>query len=125
MSAKDGIVTLKGDVEEPRYSRAPEKAAEQVLSVVEVVSLLKVTGKPRLDREIEEDVVFFLQSSSLVNLDDFDYKVENGIVKLKGTIDNLTHKFALASDLEKIRGVKAVDVADIRVKETASARARE
>ena len=30
VTAKDGIVTLKGDVEKSRYSRAAEKAAEQV-----------------------------------------------------------------------------------------------
>ena len=40
VTAKDGIVTLKGDVEKPRHSRAAEKAAEQVQGVIEVVNLL-------------------------------------------------------------------------------------
>ncbi|WP_447976824.1 BON domain-containing protein [Candidatus Nitrospira bockiana] len=114
-SVVNGVVTLKGSVERPRQSKLAEKAVETVEGVVQVVNLLKVVGKGRPDREIEQDVLFYLQSSSLVDLDDVEYQVQNGMVKLKGTIDALSHKYALASDLDKIHGVRGVDVSELKV----------
>lgn len=114
-SVVNGVVTLKGSVERPRQSRLAEKAAETVQGVVQVVNLLKVVGTGRPDREIEQDVLFYLQSSSLVNLDDVEYQVQNGTVKVKGTIDTLSHKYALANDLDKIHGVRMVDVSGLKV----------
>jgi osmotically-inducible protein OsmY len=70
----------------------------------------------RPDREIEKDLVFYLQSSSLIDLDQVDYSVEHGVINLKGVIDNLSHKYAVANDLEKIHGVTAVDVKNLIVK---------
>jgi osmotically-inducible protein OsmY len=61
-------------------------------------------------------VVFYLHSSSIVNLDDVDYSVDDGMVTLKGTIDNLHHKYAIANDLEKIHGVRVVDIRGLTVK---------
>ena len=51
-----------------------------------------------------------------MNLDDLDVSVKDGVVKLKGKIDNLTYKYVIASDLEKIRGVRRVDMAELTVK---------
>jgi osmotically-inducible protein OsmY len=86
--------------------------------------MLKVT-QPRPDREIEKDVVFYLQSSSLVNLDEVDAVVKNGVVTLNGSIDNLSHKHLIANDLEKIHGVKNVDVSGLNVKRTGVREARQ
>jgi osmotically-inducible protein OsmY len=116
VSVNDGIVTLKGPVEKQSQSLAAEFAAKTAPGVVRVVNLIKVTH-PRPDREIEKDVVFYLQSSSIVNLDDVDYVVKDGVVTLKGSIDNLSHKYAIANDLEKIHGVKTVDVSGLSVKD--------
>jgi osmotically-inducible protein OsmY len=116
VSVNDGIVTLKGPVEKQSQSLAAEFAAKTAPGVVRVVNLIKVTH-PRPDREIEKDVVFYLQSSSIVNLDDVDYVVKDGVVTLKGSIDNLSHKYAIAYDLEKIHGVKTVDVSGLSVKD--------
>ena len=55
-------------------------------------------------------MVFYLQSSSIVNLDGVDYSVNDGEVTLKGTIDNVQHKYAIANDLEKIHGLRGVDI---------------
>jgi osmotically-inducible protein OsmY len=115
VSVNDGIVTLKGPVEKQSQSLAAEFAAKTAPGVVRVVNLIKV-AHPRPDREIEKDVVFYLQSSSIVNLDDVDYVVKDGVVTLKGSIDNLSHKYAIANDLEKIHGVKTVDVSGMSVK---------
>ena len=86
-----------------------------IFGVVRVVNMLKVT-QPRPDREMEKDVVFYLKSSSLVNLDDVEYAVKDGVVTLKGAVDNLSHKYTIASDMEKIHGVKTVDVSGLTVK---------
>lgn len=115
VSVSQGVVTLKGSMEKSIHSLAAEKAAQTVPGVTDVVNLIKVVGKPRPDRDIERDVVFYLQSSSLVNLDDIEYRVTDGMVTVKGTIDNLTHKYAIANDLEKIHGVRGVDVRGLTV----------
>ncbi|OLB02151.1 MAG: BON domain-containing protein [Nitrospirae bacterium] len=115
VSVNDGIVALKGAVEKPLFRRAAEKAAASVKGVKSVTNLVEVVGKPRPDNEIEKDVVTYLQWSPLVELDAIDYKVENAVVKLKGSVDHLAHKYALASDLEKIRGVIDVDVSGVSV----------
>jgi osmotically-inducible protein OsmY len=47
-----------------------------------------------------------------------DYVVKDGVVTVKGTIDNLSHKYAIANDLEKIHGVKTVDVSGMTVKDS-------
>ncbi|HKN85883.1 MAG TPA: BON domain-containing protein [Nitrospiraceae bacterium] len=116
VSVSQGVVTLKGSVEKQVHSLAAEKAAQTVPGVADVVNLIKVVGAPRPDREIERDLVFYLQSSSLVNLDDVDYRVTDGTVTLKGHIDNLSHKYAIASDVEKIHGVRSVDARGLTVK---------
>jgi len=61
----------------PSQSAAAELAATTAPGVVRVVNMLKVTH-PRPDREIEKDIVFYLKSSSLVNLDDLEYTVKDG-----------------------------------------------
>lgn len=123
VSVNEGVVTLKGAVEKQSQSLAAEVAAKTAPGVVRVVNMLKVT-QPRPDREIEKDVVFYLQSSSLVNLDDVDTIVKNGVVTLNGSIDNLSHKHLIANDLEKIHGVKTVDVSGLNVKSTSVREAR-
>jgi osmotically-inducible protein OsmY len=122
VSVSDGVVTLKGAVEKQIQSQAAEIAAKTAPGVVRVVNLLKVT-QPRPDREIEKDIVFYLKSSSLVNLDDVDPVVKDGVVTLKGSIDNLSHKHVIANDLEKIHGVKTVDVSGLTVKSVSNVRA--
>jgi osmotically-inducible protein OsmY len=114
-NVNEGVVTLRGAVEKPRQSRAAEDAAKAVHGVKKVVNLIKVTGKPRPDKEIEPDVVFYLQSSSLVDLDQVEVSVIDGIVRLKGTVDNLAHKFVVANEVEKIHGVRAVEVSELKV----------
>ena len=116
VDVSQGVVTLKGSVDTLAQSLAAESAAKKIRGVVDVVNMLKVVETPRPDREIERDVVLYLQASPLVNLDDLDVSVKDGVVKLKGKIDNLTYKYVIASDLEKIRGVRRVDMAELTVK---------
>jgi osmotically-inducible protein OsmY len=116
VSVSEGVVTLKGSVDTLAQSLAAENAAKTAQGAVNVVNMLKVVETPRPDREIEKDAVLYLTSSSLVNLDDIEVSVKDGGVFLKGTIDNLSHRYVILRDLEKIRGVRRVDVSALSVK---------
>jgi osmotically-inducible protein OsmY len=111
----EGDVVLKGTVENPLHSRVAQRAAEAVRGVVSVANLLKVVGQPRPDHAIEKDVVAYLQWAPHADLDRIEYKVEDGIVTLKGTVQHLADKYALANDIEKIQGVTGVDVSQVAV----------
>lgn len=113
-SVHEGAVVLKGTVEKPMDRRLADKATESVRGVVSIVNLLKVVGAPRPDREIEKDVLAYLKWAPYVDLDQIDYKVEHGVVKLKGPVDHHANMFVMVSDIEKIRGVLAVDVSEMK-----------
>ena len=118
VNVSEGVVTLKGTVDTLAQSLAAENAAKTARGAVNVVNMLKVVETPRPDREIEKDVVLYLKSSSLVNLDDIEVSVKDGVVSLKGTLDNLSHRYVIMTELEKIRGVRRVDTSGVSVKHT-------
>ena len=118
VNVSEGVVTLKGTVDTLAQNLAAENAAKTARGAVNVVNMLKVVETPRPDREIEKDVVLYLKSSSLVNLDDIEVSVKDGVVSLKGTLDNLSHRYVIMRELEKIRGVRRVDVSGVSVKHT-------
>jgi osmotically-inducible protein OsmY len=111
----EGDVVLKGTVEKPLHHRLAQKAAQSVRGVTSVANLLKVVGPPRPDRDIEKDVLVYLKWAPYVDLDEIDYKVEGGVVKLEGSVEHLTDIFAMVNDLEKVRGVVDVDVSRLTV----------
>jgi osmotically-inducible protein OsmY len=111
----EGDVVLKGTVEKPLHRRLARKAAQAVPGVVSVANLIKIVGTPRPDREIEKDVLTYLKWAPYVDLDQIEYTVENGVVKLKGAVDHHAAIFTLTTDIEKIRGVVDVDTSQITV----------
>lgn len=111
----EGDVVLKGTVEKPLHRRLAVKAAHAVPGVASIANLIKIVGKPRPDREIEKDVLVYLKWAPYVDLDQIEYSVENGVVKLKGSVDHHASIFALVSDIEKIHGVVDVDMSQITV----------
>lgn len=114
VSVHEGVVVLKGTVEKPMHRRLADKVTESVRGVVSMANLLKVVGSPRPDHEIEKDVLTYLKWAPYVDLDQIDYKVENGVVKLKGLVDHHANIVVMANDIEKIRGVLAVDVSEMK-----------
>lgn len=107
-------VVLKGTVEKPLHRRLAGRATESVQGVTSIANLLKVVGSPRPDHEIEKDVLAYLKWAPYVDLDQIDYSVENGVVKLKGPVDHLATIFTMANDIEKIRGVVEVDTSQMK-----------
>lgn len=114
----EGDVVLKGSVEKPLHSRLARKTTETVPGVLSIANLLKVVGTPRPDRDLEKDVLAYLKWAPFIDLDQVDYTIENGVIKLKGKVEHHASLVALVNDLEKIRGVVDVDVSQITVTKT-------
>lgn len=114
----EGDVVLKGTVEKPLHSRLARKTAQSVPGVVSIANLLKVVGAPRPDRELEKDVFAYLKWAPFIDLDQVEYTIDNGVVKLKGKVEHHASVVTLVNDLEKIRGVVDVDVSQMTVTKT-------
>ncbi|MDK2744470.1 MAG: BON domain-containing protein [Nitrospira sp. BO4] len=114
----EGDVVLKGAVEKPLHSRLAYKTAQTVPGVVSIANLLKVVGEPRPDRDLEKDVMAYLKWAPFVDLDQVEYSIEKGVIKLKGKIEHHAGLVSLVNDLEKIRGVVDVDVSEMTVTKT-------
>jgi osmotically-inducible protein OsmY len=110
VKVEDGIVTLEGEVLDRQDMRKAGRAVEDVPGVIKIVNLIRVINETRSDVAIEKDVVAYLMSSPLVNIDDFDVEVQEGVVSLEGTVKHLTYRDALQIDIENIHGVKHVRV---------------
>jgi len=116
VSVNHGMVKLEGSVQKPRDRKLAEKAVEAVPGVSGIVNLIEPTGPQRQDADIHKDVKTYLTYSPLINLADFDYRVEKGVIKLKGMVDQLAYRDMLGRDLDKIDGVVEVDLAGVHIK---------
>lgn len=105
-----GVVTLDGTVLNHQAVRRAQHAVENVPGVAKVHNVIKVVSENRADEDIKKDVVSYLFSSPIVNVNKVDVKVQDGVVSLKGTIDHLVHRTALQIDIENITGVRDVEV---------------
>ena len=90
VTAKDGIVTLTGHVENYLEKRAAEKAASRVKGVRGVAEEIKVelhSSMNRTDEEIAKAAVDRLSWEVTVPHDKIKVKVEGGLVTLSGEVD--------------------------------------
>lgn len=90
VTAKDGIVTLTGHVENYLEKRAAEKAASRVKGVKGVAEEIKVelhSSMNRTDEEIAKAAVDRLSWEVTVPHDKIKVKVEGGLVTLSGEVD--------------------------------------
>jgi len=109
ISASSGIVYLSGEVNTSWEKTQAERVAEGVEGVVAVVNNINYehewTWKP--DEQIREDVKDQLWWSPFVDKDDVTVDVDNGIVKLRGTVDTYGERRA-AEDNAYEGGAKEV-----------------
>lgn len=115
VTVNDGIVKLEGKVGSLLQRRAAEEVARLAKGVKGVTNLL-IVKSARPDRDIEKDVAFYLLWSPIVDIDQVDFTVEDGVVKLKGEVEHHAHIQKIEQELEKIAGVVAVDVSGLEVK---------
>ena len=89
ISAKDGVVTLRGTVGSFRQRREATKATERVRGVVDVDNELEVsilTEQRRSDADLRGDVLQALMLDSQVPLN-VEATVKDGLVTLTGAVD--------------------------------------
>ena len=90
VTAKDGVVTLSGQVDTYLKKLSAERAAKRVSGVKAVAEDIQVGSSPlyaRTDSEIAAAALTALKWNSAVQEEKIKIKVEDGIVKLEGEVE--------------------------------------
>ncbi len=86
----DGVVTLEGTVDSLWKKSHAERVAADVAGVVSVENRLAVVPTRKLtDEAIATDIVDALKRNVLVDAENVDVRVANGVVTLIGSVPNL------------------------------------
>jgi osmotically-inducible protein OsmY len=112
VSAKDGVVALRGTVGSLRQRRDAKRAAKRVYGVKSVDDELQVrilTANRRDDAEVRGSVLQMLMLDSLVP-STIDAHVNDGVVTLNGTAEWQYQRDVAEEDVVNIYGV--IDVVD-------------
>lgn len=111
VTAKDGVVTLSGEVDTYRKKIAAEHAAQRVAGVkvvsVDIVVNLEANAS-KTDMEITRAVGEALKWNSSVNEDTIEVKVENGWVFLDGTTEWEFQRKIVEGIVHELAGVRGV-----------------
>lgn len=110
VTAKDGVVTLTGDVSSYTEKLAAERAARRVYGVKGVAEDIKVryvSGKID-DTDIAQSALRALSWDIEVPSNKVTVEVEDGWVTLKGTVDWNFQREAAEADVRKLKGVIGV-----------------
>ncbi len=110
VSAKDGVVTLSGDVDSYAEKWAAERAARRVYGVKAVAENMTVrfpSDKPD-DTEIAQKALRALSWDVEVPSDKVKVEVENGWITLAGAVDWHFQREAAEGDVRKLKGVAGV-----------------
>lgn len=111
VAAKDGIITLSGNVPSYWEKMAAERAAARVSGVKAVVNEVEVHlpgSSERTDEDIARAALNALQWNVLIPLDRITVKVSKGWVTLEGMVDWQFQKTAAEKAVRKLIGVKGV-----------------
>eukprot|EP00913_Durusdinium_trenchii_P008803 g8269.t1 len=113
--ARDGAVTLTGTVGSRQERELAGKVAKGVRGVTRLTNLLRIAyQKSRTDREIQSDIEQTLRWDLRVDAGLIDVRVDDGNVKLTGTIGSAAEKRIAQADAWTV-GVKSVDAKELTV----------
>ncbi len=119
VTAKDGIVTLTGTVDNYIKKNEAEKAAKNVVGVSAVIEKIQIKFKGSLqinDEETAKDALNALKWDWQVPHDTIKVKIEDGWVTLTGNVRWNYQKEAAKKAVSSLRHVKGV-TNDIAIKE--------
>lgn len=118
VSVREGVVTLDGAVDAYWKKVHAEEVASTIKGVLRINNRLNVIrAKDFVDREIGEDITQALERNALIDAEDVDVTVENGVVTLTGTVPSHTARQAAYKAARYTLGV--VDVKNNVVAATA------
>jgi len=110
VTTMDGIVTLRGTVDNILAKERAARIAETVKGVRAVVN--KITVEPstlRTDWEIRDDVKDALLTDPATDSYEIDVKVEDSGVTLSGTVESMQEKNLCETVAKGVKGVKGVN----------------
>jgi len=114
-SVSDGVVTLHGTVGSWAEKRIASEAVERVAGVRSLVNEVVVHSEAlRNDSDIQRDVDRVLQIDALVDDNLIRTQVDDGRVKLSGTVGSLAEKHRAMEDA-RVAGVTSVDASGLSV----------
>jgi len=110
VAVDDGQVTLQGQVDNLKASRAAMQTARNTWSVTNVINRLDVRPTASiLDADIQQRVKHALQRDPYVAAGEVRTTVSSGVVKLTGTVDTVFEKAHIDDVVSRVDGVKFVD----------------
>jgi len=105
----NGVVTLRGVVDNIKAMMAAQRDAHNTVGVVQVNSLIKVRPISKLDDDkIAQNVQRALQRNPFTENDDIQVTVKNQVVRLDGSVDSYFEKAEAENDAFLARGVRDV-----------------
>lgn len=112
VAVKEGVVTLSGNVKSYAEKLLAEATTRRVKGVRAIAEDMRVRydWQPKTsDSEIAQRVCHVLEWDPMVPKDKIEVTVEDGVVKLKGTVDWHYQKDLAFNDASKISGVVRID----------------
>ncbi len=110
IKTQDGVVTLSGSVDNILAKERAEKIAEVTVGVIAVVNQIKVIPPVmRDDNDIKKAVKDALLQDPATESYEVNVKVDDGVVKLTGTVDSWQEKQLCATVTKAVKGVIDID----------------
>ncbi|MBD3315572.1 MAG: BON domain-containing protein [Chitinivibrionales bacterium] len=109
VSTHDGVVVLKGTVDNILAEQRSLRIAQAVKGVRSVVNEIDVNPVTRSDEKIRADVLSALAVDPATESYDVMVTVDDGVVGLSGTVDSWAERNLAEKVAKGIRGVHAID----------------
>jgi osmotically-inducible protein OsmY len=104
-----GVVTLRGTVDAYWKRSYVENLVAPEAGVIFIENHVAVTPTDDvLDKAIAEDIVASLEARAIVNADDIEVSVSNGVVELSGSVPDWAARQAAANAAYHTAGVRSV-----------------
>lgn len=111
VTAKDGVVTLSGNVDQYSKKLNAERATKKiqgVKAIAEEIRVLYGSAFKKTDPEIAKSILNTWKTNWLVPTDGVNVKVKNGWVKLDGPVQYKYQENAAKKSIEHLAGARGV-----------------